>query len=121
MFGERGGTRTLDPMIKSHVTEQILKGLRDQGFDILGDGVLILRKSMSRSGRFLVACRRPTTLWKLKAAGTRAPQRLSNIAEGKRHGPLLDQGTPSGAARAVDRSCRSARRIRVALRGRPGR
>jgi hypothetical protein len=60
-------------------TEQILKALRNQGFDIHGNGVYILRKSMSKSGRFLIVDRKPTR-WQLKPVRKRAPQRLSSHA-----------------------------------------
>ncbi len=60
-------------------TEQLLKSLRKQGFDIHGDRVRILRKCMSKSGQFLVSGRRPTS-WQLKPVGKRALQRSSSLA-----------------------------------------
>ncbi|MGY3532192.1 recombinase family protein [Bradyrhizobium sp. USDA 4452] len=61
-------------------TEQILTTLREQGFDIHGDdGAYILRKSMSKSGRFLISGRKPTS-WQLKPVRRRALQRSSKLA-----------------------------------------
>ena len=60
-------------------TKQILTALREQGFDIHGDdGAYILRKSMSKSGRFLISDRKPTS-WQLKPVGKRAVQRSSKL------------------------------------------
>jgi hypothetical protein len=49
--------------------EEIRKILRKQGIDIHGEGDRILRKAISRSGRFMVASTKPT-LWQLKPEGS---------------------------------------------------
>ena len=78
-------------------TEQILESLRKQGFDIFGEGAYILRKSMSRSGRFLIVGRQPT-LWQLKSVGKRAPQRLSSQVSTS--SPIIEAGAVSAVQTA---------------------
>jgi hypothetical protein len=70
----------LRSIVKHATTEQILKDLQKQGFDIFGEGAYILRKSMSISGRFLIVGRQPT-LWRLKPVGKKALRRRPSLAE----------------------------------------
>jgi hypothetical protein len=97
-------------------TEQILATFRERGFDIHGNRVQILRKWMSRSGRFLIASRQPT-LWQLNPVRKRALRRLSSrantssrIHRGEKDvsRPRLRPRTDGSNRRQADRSANSA-------------
>jgi hypothetical protein len=97
--------------------EQILATFRERGFDIHGNRVEILRKWMSRSGRFLIASRKPT-LWQLHPDRKRSLRRLSSLAntssvihrgeKGVRRSRLHPR-TEGSRRRRAERSANSAR------------